>query len=102
MKTLKLVQSDSYLRPYASAIEGRYNYALYQEKKLTGGQKLSDWANGYMYFGLHQVTGESQIEQVLMFSFCSCNKIHITSILARKGTKIFAYMQVKQKKIARL
>ena len=55
MKTLKLIQSDSYLRPYASAIEGRYNYATYQEKKLTGGQKLSDWANGYMYFGLHKV-----------------------------------------------
>ena len=41
MKTLKLIQSDSYLRPYASAIEGRYNYAIAQEKKLTGGQKLS-------------------------------------------------------------
>ena len=51
MKTLKLIQSDSYLRPYASAIEGRYNYAIAQEKKLTGGQKLSDWANGYMFFG---------------------------------------------------
>ena len=55
MKTLKLIQSDSYLRPYASAIEGRYNYAIAQEKKLTGGQKLSDWANGYMFFGLHKV-----------------------------------------------
>ena len=55
MKTLKLIQSDSYLRPYASAIEGRYNYALAQEKKLTGGQKLSDWANGHMFFGLHKV-----------------------------------------------
>ena len=54
MKTLKLIQSDSYLRPYASAIEGRYNYAVYQEKKLTGDQKLSEWANGYMYFGLHK------------------------------------------------
>ena len=54
MKTLKLIQSDSYLRPYASAIEGRYNYAAYQEKKLTGGQKLSDWANGHIFFGLHK------------------------------------------------
>ena len=58
MKTLKLIQSDSYLRPYASAIEGRYNYAVYQEKKLTGGQKLSDWANGFMYFGLHHTDGQ--------------------------------------------
>ena len=53
MKTLKLIQSDTYLRPYAEAIEGRYNYALKREKELTGGKKLSEWANGYMYFGLH-------------------------------------------------
>ena len=58
MKTLKLIQSDPYLRPYANAIEGRYNYAIAQEKKLTGGKKLSEWANGYMYFGLHKVEGE--------------------------------------------
>ena len=55
MKTLKLIQTDSYLRPYASAIEGRYNYAIAQEKKLTGGQKLSDWANGHMFYGLHKL-----------------------------------------------
>jgi 1,4-alpha-glucan branching enzyme len=55
MKTLKLIKSDTYLRPYAEAIEGRYNYALKREKELTGGKKLSEWANGYMYFGLHKV-----------------------------------------------
>ena len=55
MKTLKLIQSDSYLRPYASAIEGRYNYALKREKELTNGAKLSDWANGHMFYGLHKV-----------------------------------------------
>ena len=58
MKTLKLIQSDTYLRPYAEAIEGRYNYALKREKELTGGKKLSEWANGYLYFGLHKVEGE--------------------------------------------
>ena len=63
MKTLKLVKSDTYLRPYADAIEGRYNYALKREKELTGGKKLSEWANGYMYFGLHRVEGgESNVE----------------------------------------
>ena len=63
MKTLKLVKSDTYLRPYAEAIEGRYNYALKREKELTGGKKLSEWANGYMYFGLHKVEGEvSKVE----------------------------------------
>ena len=57
MKTLKLIQSDTYLRPYAEAIEGRYNYALKREKELTGGKKLSEWANGYLYFGLHKIEG---------------------------------------------
>ena len=55
MKTLKLIQSDTYLHPFAEAIEGRYNYALSREKELTGGKTLSEWANGYMYFGLHKV-----------------------------------------------
>ena len=55
MKTLKLIQSDIYLRPYAEAIEGRYNYALSREKELTGGKTLSEWANGYLYFGLHKI-----------------------------------------------
>ena len=57
MKTLKLIQSDSYLRPYAAAIEGRYNYALKREQELTGGKTLSEWANGYLYFGLHKIEG---------------------------------------------
>ena len=57
MKTLKLIQSDIYLRPYAEAIEGRYNYALSREKELTGGKTLSEWANGYLYFGLHKMEG---------------------------------------------
>ena len=55
MKSLKLIQSDSYLQPFAEAIEGRYNYALQREKELTNGVKLSDWANGHMYYGLHKV-----------------------------------------------
>ena len=57
MKTLKLIQSDTYLHPFAEAIEGRYNYALSREKELTGGKTLSEWANGYLYFGLHKMEG---------------------------------------------
>ncbi len=57
MKTLKLIKSDTYLRPYAEAIEGRYNYALKREQELTGGKTLSEWANGYLYFGLHKIEG---------------------------------------------
>ena len=65
MKTLKLIQSDTYLRPYAEAIEGRYNYALKREQELTGGKTLSEWANGYLYFGLHKIEGEVAYPQPL-------------------------------------
>lgn len=52
-KGLKLVQSDPYLLPYASAIQGRYDYAVSKEQQLTEGTPLQDWADGYLYFGLH-------------------------------------------------
>ena len=59
MKTkpiLPLIKSDPWLEPYADAIQGRYDYYLQVEKKLTGGNmKLSDFATGYLYFGLHHV-----------------------------------------------
>ena len=52
--TLKLVQSDPYLKPYEAAIQARYDYAIRKEQQLTGGKPLSDWADGYLYFGLHR------------------------------------------------
>lgn len=53
---LPLVKSDPWLEPYSDAIQGRYDYFLDVEKKLTGGdKKLSDFATGYLYFGLHNV-----------------------------------------------
>ena len=52
--TLKLVQSDPYLKPYEAAIQARYDYAVRKEQQLTGGKPLSDWADGYLYFGLHR------------------------------------------------
>ena len=52
---LKLIQNDSWLEPYRQAIEGRYNYAIQREKELTQGkQTLSDFASGYLFFGLHK------------------------------------------------
>ena len=58
MKTLALVKSDPWLKPYAEAIYGRYQYVLDTEKRLTGGKKkLSDFADGYLYFGLHLENG---------------------------------------------
>ena len=51
---LKIVANDPYLKPFESAIQGRYDYALRKEQELTGGTPLKDWANGYLYFGLHR------------------------------------------------
>lgn len=55
MKVLPFVKTDPYLEPYSEAIYGRYEYAEYMEKKLTKRtQSLSNFASGYMYFGLHK------------------------------------------------
>ena len=58
MKTLKIVKSDPYLKPYENAINGRYNYAIQIEQQLTQGTSLSDFANGYLYFGLHKTNNQ--------------------------------------------
>ena len=55
MEILPLVKSDSDLESYASAIYGRHKYFLDVEQKLIAGDKsLSDFATGYLYFGLHK------------------------------------------------
>lgn len=53
---LKLIKNDPWLEPYAKAIEGRYNYVLQKEASITNNGKitLSDFASGYLYFGLHK------------------------------------------------
>lgn len=57
MNILPIVESDPYLAPFADAIYGRYEYFNKVEKKLTGeNQSLSDFASGYLYFGLHRQT----------------------------------------------
>lgn len=55
-KFLPIVKSDPWLEPYADAIQGRYDYFLSMEKRLTGEKgNLSDFATGYLYFGLHKL-----------------------------------------------
>ena len=54
---LKLVRADKWLEPYRAAIEGRHQNVLNRIDQLTGGKgesALSDWASGYLYFGLHR------------------------------------------------
>ena len=51
-----LVKNDSWLEPFEDAIRGRHEHALWKLNQLTnnGKQKLSDFANGYLYYGLHR------------------------------------------------
>jgi 1,4-alpha-glucan branching enzyme len=59
---LKLIKNDPLLQPYAEAITGRYEYAVRREKELTGGKTLSEFASGYLYFGLHLSRSSSGVE----------------------------------------
>ncbi len=57
MKTLALVKNDNMLEPYEAIINQRYNKVSLTEKKLIAGVKsLSEFASGYLYFGLHRTT----------------------------------------------
>ena len=53
---LGIVKNDPWLQPYSQTIEERYNRLSDKEKELTQGGKLSlsDFASGYLYFGLHK------------------------------------------------
>ncbi|KAA6336557.1 1 4-alpha-glucan branching enzyme GlgB, partial [termite gut metagenome] len=55
-KRLKVLINDSWLDPYEGAINGRHGNALYKKSELTnnGKQTLSEFASGYLYFGLHR------------------------------------------------
>ncbi|MDR2684675.1 MAG: 1,4-alpha-glucan-branching enzyme, partial [Prevotellaceae bacterium] len=56
METLKIIQQDKMLEPYAQALVGRYEYAKRKKEELAGkGGNLSDFAVGYLYFGLHKI-----------------------------------------------
>ncbi|MCR5179710.1 MAG: alpha amylase C-terminal domain-containing protein [Bacteroidaceae bacterium] len=54
-KQLRLIRQDEWLKPYAAAIEGRHEFVQNKLKELTnnGKMKLSDFATGHLYFGLH-------------------------------------------------
>lgn len=56
MKTLKLIENDPWLKPFEEAIEGRYLYATEKIKEFTRNkkQKLSDFATGYLWYGMHR------------------------------------------------
>ncbi|NDW17320.1 1,4-alpha-glucan-branching enzyme [Dysgonomonas sp. 216] len=53
---LNLIKNDKWLEPYEQAIVGRYEKVRSKIKELTqdGNCKLSEFASGYLYFGLHK------------------------------------------------
>ena len=55
-KLIKLVENDKWLEPYADIINARHQYALRRQEELTQGgrQRLSEFASGHHYFGLHR------------------------------------------------
>lgn len=53
-RQLKIVKNDEWLSPFEQAIQGRHDHALYKMNELAGKGTLSDFADGYLYFGLHR------------------------------------------------
>ena len=52
---LDIVKKDSWLAPFAEIIEGRHKRVSDKIEELTGGKTtLSEFASGYLYFGLHK------------------------------------------------
>ena len=57
-KSIGLVENDAYLAPYEDAIRGRHNHVEWKIAQITqnGKKKLSDFASGYDYYGLHKTS----------------------------------------------
>ena len=52
---LKIIRNDNGLADYADAINGRHDQAVRKMAELTNGtNNLSEFASGYLYFGLHK------------------------------------------------
>lgn len=55
---LGIIKNDPWLAPYTKTIESRHNYYLKRLSDLTRNGKitLSEFATGYLYFGLHKMS----------------------------------------------
>lgn len=56
--TLNLIKNDPWLEPFEGAIAGRYQHMLDKKAELTndGKETISEFASGYLYFGLHRTS----------------------------------------------
>lgn len=55
---LKIIKDDPLLVPFSAEIEARFRYAERREQELIQGGSLAQFANGYLYYGLHKVGGK--------------------------------------------
>ncbi|MDR3227735.1 MAG: alpha amylase C-terminal domain-containing protein [Prevotellaceae bacterium] len=55
MKVSQLTELDPFLIPFERTINRRFEEMQKREKDITNGMSLSDFANGHLYFGLHNV-----------------------------------------------
>ena len=55
---LDLIKNDPWLKPFQHIIETRYDQIRLRKKKITKNNSisLSDFANGYIYFGLNKTS----------------------------------------------
>ena len=60
---LNIVKQDEWLKPFSDQINARHQMVIDKEKQLVGNKTLSDFATGYMYFGLHYI----EIKEVWVF-----------------------------------
>lgn len=59
-KKMRVFSDDPYLKNYQDAIIGRHEYYRLRVKRLLGSKrKLSGFANGHLYFGLHRTADGS-------------------------------------------
>ncbi len=57
--SLKMVETDPFLRPFEEAIKHRLKKIREQEKRLTKGElRLTEFASGHHYFGMHFIENE--------------------------------------------
>jgi 1,4-alpha-glucan branching enzyme len=54
MNPVKFYLSDPWLEPFKDIIENRINKSLSKERQLTGNGKLTEFAMGHYYYGLHR------------------------------------------------
>ncbi len=57
VKKLRILELDPYLEPYEPQLHERLARYEALKKRLSGGKKLSDFANGALYYGFHKADG---------------------------------------------